>query len=56
MEMEAWGKNLVTNQDARKFIAGVRLYFMQKGNEGSPIHAPETCPDFVLLQSMKRTH
>jgi hypothetical protein len=45
----------VTNQDARKFIAGLRLYFMQEGNEDSPISALETCSDFVQLQSIKRT-
>jgi hypothetical protein len=37
----------VTNQDARKFIAGLRLYFMQEGNENSSISALETCADFV---------
>jgi hypothetical protein len=36
----------VTTQDARKFIAGLQLYFMQEGNEGSPISALETCTDF----------
>jgi hypothetical protein len=45
----------VTNQDARIIIAGLRLYFMQEGNEGSPISALETCADFVQLQSIKRT-
>jgi hypothetical protein len=43
------------NQDARKFIAGLRLYFMQEDNEGSPVSALETCADFVQLQSIKRT-
>jgi hypothetical protein len=40
------------NQDARKCtrIAGLRLYFMQEGNEGSPISALETCADFVQTQ------
>jgi hypothetical protein len=45
----------VTNQDARKFIAGLRLYFLQEGSEGSPISALETCADSVHLQSVKRT-
>jgi hypothetical protein len=45
----------VTNQDARIIIAGLRLYFMQEGNEGSPTSALETCADFVQLQSIKRT-
>jgi hypothetical protein len=45
----------VTNQDARKFIAGLRLYLMLEGNEGSPISALETCTDFVQLQSIKIT-
>jgi hypothetical protein len=43
------------NQDARKFNAALRLYFMQEGNKGSPISALETCADFVQLQSIKRT-
>jgi hypothetical protein len=33
-----------------KFIAGLQLYFMQEGNEGSPIPALEACADFVWLQ------
>jgi hypothetical protein len=45
----------VTNQDNRKFIAELRLYFMQEGIEGSPMSALETCSDFVQLQSIKRT-
>jgi hypothetical protein len=45
----------VTNQDARKFVALLRLYFMQEGNEGSPISALESCADFVQLQSIKST-
>jgi hypothetical protein len=44
----------VTNQDARKFIAQLQLYFMQEGDEGSPISAL-TCADFVQLQTIKRT-
>jgi hypothetical protein len=36
-------------------IAGLPLYFMQEGNESSPISALETCADFVQLQSIKRT-
>jgi hypothetical protein len=45
----------VTNQDARKFTAGLRLYFMQEGSEDSPMSAVETCADFLQLQSIKRT-
>jgi hypothetical protein len=45
----------VTNQDARKFIAGLQLYFMQEGNEVSPTSALETCADFVQSQPIKRT-
>jgi hypothetical protein len=45
----------VTNDDNRKCIAGLRLYFMQEGNEDSPISAVGTCADFVQLQSIKRT-
>ncbi|KDR19627.1 hypothetical protein L798_06146 [Zootermopsis nevadensis] len=44
----------VSNQDARKFVAGLRRYFMQEGNEGSPISALGTCSDFLQLQSNKR--
>jgi hypothetical protein len=44
----------VAKQGARKFIACLRLYFMQEGNEGSPTSALETCADFVQLQSTKR--
>jgi hypothetical protein len=43
----------MTNQDARRFIAGLRLYFMQEGNEDSPTSALETCANFVQLQSIK---
>jgi hypothetical protein len=45
----------VTNEDTRKFIVGLRLYFMQEGNKGSPISALETSVDFVHLQSNKST-
>jgi hypothetical protein len=43
----------VTNHDARIIVAGLRLYFMQEGNEGSPISALETCTDFIV--AVKRT-
>jgi hypothetical protein len=43
-----------TNQDTRKFNAGLQMYFMQEGNEGSPIYATETCDEFVQLQLIKR--
>jgi hypothetical protein len=49
------GRERVTNQDDRKFIAGLRLYFMQEGNESRPISALETYAEFVQLQSIKRT-
>jgi hypothetical protein len=45
----------VTNQGARKFIPGLLLYFMQQGNEGSPIPRLETCAEFAPLQSIMRT-
>jgi hypothetical protein len=45
----------VTNQDARKFIAGLRLYLIHEDNKGSPTSALETCADCVQLQSIKRT-
>jgi hypothetical protein len=41
----------VTTQDARKFIDRLRRYFMQKGNEGSPLSALDVCADFVHSQS-----
>jgi hypothetical protein len=44
----------VTNQNATKFTAGLCLYSIQEGNEGSPISASETCADFAQLQSIKR--
>jgi hypothetical protein len=31
------------------------IYFMQEGNEDSPISALETCADFVQLHSIKTT-
>jgi hypothetical protein len=37
----------VTDQDAT--VAGLRLNFMQEGNEGSPVSALETCSDFYSL-------
>jgi hypothetical protein len=46
----------VTTLDARKFIDRLRLYFMQEGNEGSPLSALDVCADFVHSQSLKRTH
>jgi hypothetical protein len=45
----------VTTQDSRKFIDWLRRYFMQEGNEGSPLSAIDVCADFVHAQSMKRT-
>jgi hypothetical protein len=42
------------NQNARKFTAGLWLYFMQGGNECSPIYALETCAYFIHLHSIKR--
>ncbi|PNF28481.1 hypothetical protein B7P43_G15244, partial [Cryptotermes secundus] len=48
----------VTNQDARKCIALLRLDFMQEvhgDNEGRRICELETCADFIQLQSIKRT-
>ncbi|KFM63798.1 hypothetical protein X975_18993, partial [Stegodyphus mimosarum] len=46
----------VTTQDARKCIETLRRYFMQEGNEGSPIAALHVCGNFVHVQSVKRTH
>jgi hypothetical protein len=45
----------VTTQDARNFIDRLRRYFMQEGNEGSPLSALDVCADFVHSQSIKRT-
>lgn len=44
----------VTNQEAKKCIAGLQRYFMQKGNEGSPTSALNTCADFVERQICKK--
>ncbi|CAH8477968.1 unnamed protein product [Dicrocoelium dendriticum] len=44
----------VTKQDARKCIETLHRYFMQEGNEGSPITALHVCGDFVRMQSVKR--
>jgi hypothetical protein len=45
----------VSNQNSRKFSPSLLLYLMQEGSGGSPISAPESCADFVQLQSIKRT-
>nr|CAD7449399.1 unnamed protein product [Timema bartmani] len=45
----------VTNQDARKYIAELRCYLLQEGNNGSPLSALNTCADFVQVQSIKKT-
>jgi predicted methyltransferase MtxX (methanogen marker protein 4) len=45
----------VTTQNARNFIDRLRRYFMQEGNEGSPLSALDVCADFVHSQSIKRT-
>nr|CAD7615393.1 unnamed protein product [Timema genevievae] len=45
----------VTDQNARKYIAELRCYFMQEGNEGSPLSALDTCADFVQVKSIKKT-
>lgn len=44
----------VTTQDARKSIETLRRYFMQDGNEGSPIAALDVCGDFVHMQSANK--
>jgi hypothetical protein len=54
-ENDTTERERVTIQDARKCIARLRLYFMKECNEGCPIPALETCAEFVLLQSVKRT-
>jgi hypothetical protein len=45
----------MTTQDARKCIDQLRQYFMQEGNEGSPLSALDVCADFVHSQSIERT-
>lgn len=47
-------QQLITNQTARKCIADLRRYFMQNGNEESPLAALDLCADFVHVQSFKR--
>ncbi|XP_067126959.1 tigger transposable element-derived protein 6-like [Centruroides vittatus] len=44
----------VSDRDARKFVARLQHYFMQEGNEGSPLSALDICADFVYFQSVKR--
>ncbi|XP_021923805.1 uncharacterized protein LOC110831757 isoform X2 [Zootermopsis nevadensis] len=48
-------ERVTTNQNARTFVAGLRSCFMQEGDEGSSISAPDTCADFVQLQPIRRT-
>jgi hypothetical protein len=36
VEADMTEREWVTNQDSRECIAGLLLYFMQEGNEGSP--------------------
>ena len=43
----------VTNQEAKKFMAMLRRYFMQEGNEGSPTSALNICADFVEAKCHK---
>ena len=40
----------VTMHDAKMLIAGLQWYFMQEGNENSPIQELEIYSDFVELQ------
>ena len=44
----------VTNQEAKKYIDELRIYFMQESNEGSPITALTSCSDFVEMQAVKK--
>ncbi|KII72052.1 hypothetical protein RF11_16515 [Thelohanellus kitauei] len=37
----------VANQEAKKYMAVLQLYFMQEGNEGSPTSALNICSDFL---------
>lgn len=45
----------MSNQDARKCIAELQCYFMQEGNEGSPLSALDIYTDFVQMQLIERT-
>jgi hypothetical protein len=45
----------VTDQDDKEFIAELQLYFMQESNGGSPMSAPESCADYIQLQTITRT-
>ncbi|KAL1488913.1 hypothetical protein ABEB36_014700 [Hypothenemus hampei] len=44
----------VTNHEARKYITGLQRYFMQEGNEKSPMSALNICANFVEIQSYKK--
>ncbi|XP_071056808.1 tigger transposable element-derived protein 6-like [Onthophagus taurus] len=43
----------VTQQEAKKCIAKLQRYFLQDGNEDSPMSALTICADFVQLQSQE---
>ena len=45
----------VTSQDARRFVEGLRLFFMQEGNEGSPMSSLDVCADFVHTTRMQQS-
>ena len=45
----------VTNQKAKNYIDGLRIYFMQKSNKGSLIAALTACSDFVDIQAGKKS-
>jgi len=43
----------VTNREAKQCVDTLQRYFMQDGNDGSPMSALHICTDFVQLQSSK---
>lgn len=48
---EGNGNFMVSNECAQKSIESLRTYFLQEGNEESPMAALEECASFVQLQS-----
>jgi len=43
----------VSTKEAKKCMENLRLFFMQQGNEESPIEALNLCSDFIHKQSMR---
>lgn len=53
-EVDTPDLGLVSDQDARK--TELHCYFMQEGNEGSPLSAPDIRANLIQMKSIKRSH